>query len=60
MSCVRSKENGIGFLKDPRRLNVALTRAKYAVFIIGDKKTLKKDKLWRRLIKRIKKNEAIF
>jgi len=35
LSCVRSNEHqGIGFLNDPRRLNVALTRAKYAHVIV--------------------------
>ena len=43
LSCVRSNEQqGIGFLSDPRRLNVALTRAKYGVVILGNPKVLSK------------------
>ncbi|WVO17314.1 hypothetical protein L204_105006 [Cryptococcus depauperatus] len=47
LSCVRSNEHqGIGFLNDPRRLNVALTRAKYGVVILGNPKVLSKHPLW--------------
>ena len=43
LSCVRSNEHqGIGFLNDPRRLNVALTRAKCGVVILGNPKVLSK------------------
>ena len=41
LSCVRSNEHqGIGFLNDARHLNVALTRAKFGVIIIGNAKVL--------------------
>ena len=34
-------KNGIGFLGDRERLNVAMTRAKMALILIGDFNTLK-------------------
>ncbi|KAH0486109.1 MAG: uncharacterized protein KVP18_001947 [Porospora cf. gigantea A] len=43
LSCARSNEGiGIGFLHDSRRLNVALTRARYGLIICGDAKVLSK------------------
>ncbi|KAN0066277.1 ATP-dependent RNA helicase [Thecaphora frezii] len=51
LSCVRSNEHqGIGFLSDPRRLNVALTRARYGLVILGNPKVLNKHPLWHYLL----------
>ena len=51
ISTVRSNEHGqIGFLKDLRRLNVAITRAKRKLIIIGNSDTLKSDATYERLI----------
>ena len=44
LSLVRSNtEATIGFLKDYRRINVALTRAKEQLFVIGDSSTIGQD-----------------
>ncbi|MBL7702700.1 MAG: Flp pilus assembly complex ATPase component TadA [Ferruginibacter sp.] len=44
ISLVRSNDDGIiGFLKDYRRMNVALTRAKEQLYVIGDSATLGSD-----------------
>lgn len=51
-SCVRaSKRGGIGFLKDIRRLNVAITRARFCLFVVGHVNTLVRDETWAALVK---------
>jgi superfamily I DNA and/or RNA helicase len=51
MSLVRSNAAGeIGFLSDVRRMNVALTRARRKLLVIGDSATLSSDEFYKRLI----------
>ncbi|EFA84419.1 helicase [Heterostelium album PN500] len=60
LSCVRSNDNqGIGFLHDPRRLNVALTRARYGLIILGNARVLSRDQLWNNLICHFKSKEVL-
>ena len=60
LTCVRSNEKqGIGFLKDPRRLNVAITRAKYGLMIIGNPRVLSKNTLWYHLISHFKSKDLL-
>lgn len=50
ISMVRSNEEGqIGFLRDLRRMNVAITRARMKLLILGDSATLTRHPFYRRL-----------
>ncbi|KAI3738525.1 hypothetical protein L2E82_28559 [Cichorium intybus] len=60
LSCVRSNERqGIGFLNYPRRLNVALTRSRYGIVILGNPKVLSKQPLWNGLMTHYKEHECL-
>ncbi|KAM4124279.1 hypothetical protein ACB094_01G218800 [Castanea mollissima] len=52
ISTVRSNDNGsIGFLSNLKRANVALTRARYCLWILGNGTTLlKSDSVWKKLV----------
>ena len=50
ISLVRSNDEGqIGFLRDLRRMNVAITRARMKVIILGDRQTLTRHPFYRKL-----------
>jgi predicted DNA helicase len=56
LSLVRSNDDGdIGFLKDYRRMNVAITRAKEQLFVIGDSATIGADPFYNAFLVYIEK-----
>jgi len=57
ISLVRSNSEGnIGFLKDYRRMNVAMTRAKKKLVVIGDSATLANDKFYSQFLDFVEKH----
>ena len=57
-SSVRSNSDGnVGFLSDGRRLNVALTRSKRGLIVVGDPETLKHDENWNAWIDHIRSSK---
>ena len=56
LSLLRSNDDGdIGFLKDYRRMNVAITRAKEQLFVIGDSATIGADVFYNAFLTYIEK-----
>src|SRR5207244_11746229 len=59
ISLVRSNaEQEIGFLADVRRMNVAMTRARRKLIVIGDSATLSNEPFYQRLIRYFESVEA--
>ena len=54
ISTVRTE--GLGFLNDLRRMNVAVTRAKSFVWVVGNSQTLKRNEGWAGLLKAMQKS----
>jgi hypothetical protein len=59
-SAVRSNaDKKLGFLGDPRRLNVALTRARRACIILADPTTLQHDPFWASWLHFVRVNQLV-
>jgi senataxin len=60
-SCVRSSGTSVGFLADYRRLNVAITRARLAVWLVGNASFLRchGGPVWRSLVDSCEASQCI-
>lgn len=59
LSTVRSRTKHVGFLRNEKRLNVALTRAQCLLIIVGNSATLQKCLIWNKFIAYCYNNGAI-
>ena len=58
LSCVRTKF--MGFINCPRRTNVALSRAKHHLVMVGCHRLLRSDTLWFRILQLAEEGDATF
>jgi len=60
LSMVRSNDRGeVGFSLDPRRFNVAITRAKKLCVVVGDSSTLAQNSLFARFLEHVGKSGEV-
>lgn len=61
ISTVRSSpQSGIGFLRDERRLNVALTRARFGMIVVGNALSLARNDVWNNFLAHLHARGLIF
>ncbi|KAI3730443.1 hypothetical protein L1987_61613 [Smallanthus sonchifolius] len=62
LSTVRSNRHGsVGFLSSPQRTNVALTRARHCLWILGNERTLSNsERVWKELVCDARNRHCLF
>ena len=53
LSMIKSGQAGLGFMDSPNRLNVALTRAKYQMVVVGDKEFFRSNRCKSELLRSV-------